>query len=53
MLPQSCYPIALAKEHPYIYLEMPEFGGHVGFSLAWKSRNWAEQRALQFIEGEE
>jgi predicted alpha/beta-fold hydrolase len=52
MLPQSCYPIALAKEHPYIYLEMPEFGGHVGFSLAWKSRNWAEQRALQFIEGE-
>ncbi len=49
MLPQSCYPVALAKEHPFIYLEMPEFGGHVGFTLAGQSQNWAEQRAFQFI----
>lgn len=49
MLPASCYPVALAKELPSIYLEMPEFGGHVGFTLAGQDVNWAEQRALQFI----
>lgn len=48
MLPESCYPVELAREHPFVYLEIPEKGGHVGFSLARQSTNWAEQRALEF-----
>ena len=48
MLPESCYPVGLAREHPFVYLETPEKGGHVGFSLAGQQMNWAEQRALEF-----
>ncbi|MBX2901069.1 MAG: alpha/beta fold hydrolase [Cyclobacteriaceae bacterium] len=46
-LPQSCYPIDIAKAHPYLSLEMPACGGHVGFSLYGKT-NWMEIRALEF-----
>lgn len=52
MLPESCYPVEIAQNHPYVYLEMPEFGGHVGFTLPGKSGNWAEHRALEFAEQE-
>lgn len=52
MLPESCYPVKMAQSHPWLYLEMPERGGHVGFTLAGKERNWAEQRALEFAEQE-
>ena len=48
MLPESCYPVAIAAEHPYVYLEMPERGGHVGFSLTGSKATWAEERALEF-----
>ncbi|WP_026135429.1 YheT family hydrolase [Nafulsella turpanensis] len=48
MLPESCYPVELARDHPFVYLEVPEKGGHVGFSLAGQSMNWAERRALEF-----
>lgn len=46
-LPEACYPIELAKQHPHLHLEMPTRGGHVGFSLTGKI-NWMEKRALQF-----
>lgn len=49
MLSAGCYPEGLAKELPHIYLEMPDYGGHVGFTLAGQPVNWAEQRALRFI----
>jgi predicted alpha/beta-fold hydrolase len=50
LLSASCYPVVLAKEHPYFYLEAPERGGHVGF-VEFNSENeyWSEKRALQFI----
>lgn len=48
MLPESCYPVELAREHPFVFLEIPEKGGHVGFSLHGRRMNWAEQRALEF-----
>lgn len=48
MLSTSCYPVALAEKHPHVYLEMPAYGGHVGFSLSGREQNWAEQRALEF-----
>lgn len=50
MLPQSCYPVEIAQNHPFVYLEIPENGGHVGFTLAGNRGNWAEQRALEFAE---
>lgn len=50
MLPESCYPVSLARKHKYVYLEVPEYGGHVGFTLAGQSANWAETRALQFVK---
>lgn len=52
MLPESCYPHALASQHPWVYLEVPEYGGHVGFSKAGNSTNWAEERALAFVKEE-
>ena len=48
-LPDACYPRDVAKTHPYVHLETPERGGHVGFSLAGKSKNWMEVRAFEFI----
>lgn len=47
-LPTSCYPVELVKDHPWVYLETPERGGHVGFSLQGQSINWMEQRAFSF-----
>ena len=48
-LSPSCFPQDLAREHPYLYLETPEHGGHVGF---WDSVNltttWAERRTIDF-----
>lgn len=50
MLPPSCYPVALAEKHSHVFLEMPAYGGHVGFSLKGREQNWAEGRALEFAE---
>ena len=50
LLPASCYPVDLAREHPFVYLEVPEYGGHVGFSLKGQKINWSERRALEFVE---
>ena len=48
-LGETCYPIAQAKANPNLYLEMPEFGGHVGF---WGRKNisYAEERTLSFFK---
>ncbi len=45
----ACYPYEAAKQNPNLYLEVPHFGGHVGF---WGKRNtsYAEERALSFFE---
>jgi uncharacterized protein len=48
-LPDACYPVALAREHKYVHLEIPERGGHVGFPLFDKKENWMEVRAHEFI----
>jgi len=48
-LPEACYPFNMAETHPYVYLETPERGGHVGFSLASKSESWMEVRAFEFV----
>ncbi|MDN5203763.1 alpha/beta fold hydrolase [Fulvivirgaceae bacterium BMA10] len=50
MLERDCYPVEAAKDHSFVHLEMPEKGGHVGFSLLGSEFNWAEKRAFQFID---
>ncbi len=30
-LSKECYPIEEAKSNPNLFLEMPKYGGHVGF----------------------
>jgi hypothetical protein len=47
-LPKACYPIEIARNHPYLHLEIPKQGGHVGFSLTGSKTNWMEKRALEF-----
>ena len=49
-LPAACYPVDIASDHDYIYLEMPSYGGHVGFSLQGEEFNWAEKRSLSFVK---
>lgn len=48
-LGEPCYPFNLAKNSPYIYLETPKHGGHVGFALKKSKVNYMEKRALEFI----
>lgn len=49
-LAASCYPIRAAETSSRLHLEMPHFGGHVGFMGGWReSAYWSEQRAEQFL----
>ncbi len=45
----SCYPTKEAKANDSIHLEIPNYGGHVGF---WGKKNvsYAEKRAVSFFE---
>lgn len=51
IVPHACSPHELAKTHPLITLEQPDWGGHVGFALKGKPHNWMDERALAFIAG--
>ena len=50
IIPPDCSPKKLCENHPYIYLENPVVGGHIGFVERRKKENWMELRALSFIE---
>lgn len=50
MLGELCYPTELAEKKSNIYLEMPEKGGHVGFSLPKGPWSYMEHAADTFIE---
>lgn len=47
-LSEGCYPVKIAEENKNLFLEMPEYGGHVGF-LQKKKTTYTEERALEFI----
>ena len=47
-LSPECYPIKEAKNNANLYLEMPKYGGHVGF-YDKKNIYYNEQRALEFF----
>jgi uncharacterized protein len=49
-LGKLCYPIQEAKNNPYLYLEMPDDGGHVGFIEDFRNDYYySEERALRFL----
>jgi len=48
-LGEACYPVEEAKKNPYLFLEMPKSGGHVGFADFNKnSEYWHETRIASF-----
>ena len=48
-LSPECYPVKEAKQNPNLYLEMPNYGGHVGF-VDRKNVYYNEKRALEFSQ---
>ncbi len=48
-LSQECYPNTIADTHPNLFLEVPKYGGHVGF---YDKDNiyYSERRALSFAQ---
>lgn len=51
-LSEECLPFEAARENPWLFLEVPACGGHVGFMTgaeASGARGWTEQRALDFV----
>jgi uncharacterized protein len=49
-LPEQCYPVETCRNHQYLHLETPKYGGHVGFTLPNSQSNYMEKRALEFVE---
>lgn len=47
-LSPECYPVDAARSNPYLNLEIPDYGGHVGF---WDRKNlyYNETRSLKFV----
>ncbi|TXB62047.1 YheT family hydrolase [Phaeodactylibacter luteus] len=49
-LSESCYPWELAEGHRAFHLEVPNWGGHVGFVTRSKDgQYWTERRAYEFL----
>lgn len=50
-LPPACYPVDEARGHPYLRLEVPAHGGHLGFvAFGGDGLYWSERRAAAFLE---
>jgi len=47
-LSKECYPISLASKLKNVYLETPNYGGHVGFHKTNKEQ-YSELRAVEFL----
>lgn len=51
LLTPECLPYDLAANHPFIFLDTPQHGGHCGFPLRGdKMHSWAEHCAFSFIQ---
>jgi uncharacterized protein len=49
-LSPECFPIAEAEQNPNLFLEMPRYGGHVGFAEDfWKNIYYSEIRTAEFF----
>ncbi len=51
-LAPPCFPVDLALASPFVTLEMPRHGGHVGFAGGGigDGEYWSEQRIMEFLE---
>lgn len=50
-LNEKCCPVEFAESSKHLFLEMPKYGGHVGFtSKRGNNASWSETRALEFFE---
>ena len=48
---ENCYPIKEAKANPFLFLEIPQYGGHCGFIRRFFEKEWwMEERAFEFVE---
>ena len=45
----DCYPVEFAKKNDYLFLEMPESGGHCGFITLGNNLWRPAKRALDFL----
>jgi predicted alpha/beta-fold hydrolase len=46
----GCYPAKECRRNPSLTLEIPRYGGHVGFvAFNGNGRYWSEERALRFL----
>ncbi|MBN1760098.1 MAG: alpha/beta fold hydrolase [Chitinispirillaceae bacterium] len=51
ILTPQCFPRAIAGSHPFLTLEAPRYGGHVGFLGQGAHGNyWHEERTLEFVQ---
>lgn len=48
-LGEHCYPKAEVESHPYVFVEYPKFGGHVGFTLPGDEFSYIEYASERFI----
>jgi hypothetical protein len=49
-LSEGCYPVGIARQSDFLFLEIPDSGGHVGFtSRVGETAYWSETRAVEFL----
>jgi predicted alpha/beta-fold hydrolase len=49
-LSAECFPYKEAMSSSYFHFEAPRSGGHCGFITLGSTTNWAEKRAIEFLE---
>ena len=47
-LSESCFPVDECKNHSFVTLELPQYGGHIGFVSKGKNY-WSENRVIEFF----
>lgn len=45
----ECYPVPEARQNPKLFLEIPDYGGHVGF-FGMKNQHYTEKKTIKFLE---
>jgi uncharacterized protein len=49
-LSEACFPIEQLEQHPYVWLQIPNKGGHCGFyQKGYQNKLWSEERAVQWF----
>jgi len=49
MLGPGCFPYDQIKDHRYVYMETPTYGGHVGFTIPGQEESYIELSAEKFF----